>query len=999
MNKAFRIIKYLIEFGFLLLCFGVTLYVTYYFGWMLLVKGPMSGNDIASAMNNIVYLEKWFPPIPQWSYLGSGGMPFLQIYPIAPFVLTFFLGKAMHFDVLQIFKFVCFMSLPLAATGVAALGRVLTKSWWVGLLAGVIMLISPDSWLWITYGGFYAVNFSVPFFAWSLVFFCLALEMKSFWWSLVAAIFYGVTWLAHPMSGMLGAVVMAFLGMGYGFKNYNWKLSWKSVLQTMGIGLLGIGIFAWWIVPFLTREDVGGISLGAEQMFRMTFLELAGLQLPESLIYNTSTFYALSAIILFIFGSVVVFFRRSILRWAVLACGLAVFIMTAPYYAQPIVKIFQLFWAATNVRSGLILRILGPVVGAYGAVSVVRPLFFAVEHFVKGLKEKSWWFYLTETVGGGVGIIIFLLLVFKGPIIIPPWQGEGDKSLAYSGYGPLRNWFLTVRKDGTLWAVLTDEKGKETIKPLYKNSQEIISDLTHLTSLVLKSEESYWDLVLRAMVEKSGVTEKDRIDFPPGWSIVGAIGNYSQVGTVQAYIGSSLIQPMIGWQIDCVFYNKLCGPKQIADIYKWFGVSQIWIGQGDIQNPTNYLARFYNQDFCKWEKLNLGSFSKEEESLNICRMPENTLASITNKPAILVIGDNPPNNDVFASVFKDLTKVDFGYQNAWSVKGKRFIDDYPLEELQKFEGIFLYGYQYHDKTKAWNLLDKYVSGGGNLFINSGWQYMSPDWGAVKNGVYQEYPLPNLFPVSKTTWGQIENGKWNLTLGSHQITQGLDTTDWGEPLWEEKYWGVAYAKKSDLRNGATSVLENNGKVLMAVMDHGKGKVAWTGFDFWGHLNIYQADSERQLVKNTLTWLLGNSGTETKLDFTRVRPELIKIKFTELSGENKLMFKEVADNHWSASATSQNGKKISLPIYKAGPGWKMVIIPSSLGSGTVTFSFHKNMIQIIGIIISAISICLVVFLIILKYKGKNFVQEVKQKISLIFSKKFKDIKNKWEDDTDA
>jgi hypothetical protein len=670
--------------------------------------------------------------------------------------------------------------------------------------------------------------------------------------------------------------------------------------------------------------------------------------------------------------------------------------MTAPYYAQPIVKTFQIFWAATNTRTGLILRILGPIVGAYGAVSVIRPLFFVTERFVKGLKERKWWFYLTETLAGGVGILIFLMLLFKGPAIIPPAPDGVDSGLGYSGYGPLRNWFLTVKKDGILQAVLTDDNGKEISKPLFKNNQEIISDLTHLSSLVGGLGKSYWDQLMKSMVKATGVTDQNRIDFPPGWAVVGQIGNYSQVGTVQAYIGVSLIQPMIGWQIDCVFYNKLCGPKQIADIYRWFGVSQVWTGMGDIQNPTDFLSRLYNQDFCSWEKLDLSLFDGPKDYLNICRMPENTLASITNEPTILVIGDNPPNSDVFDSVFRGLTKVDFGYQNAWSVKGKRFIDDYSLGELQKFEGVFLYGYQYHNKAKAWNLLDKYVSGGGNLFVNTGWQYMSPDWGTVVKGGFQEYALPDLLPVSKTTWGQIEDGKWNLTLGSHKITQGLDTSDWGEPLWGKNAWGVAYAKETDLRKGATSILENNGKVLMAVENYGKGKVAWTGFDIWGHLNIYEADSERQLVRSTFTWLLGNGGSETKLDFKRIRPELVQINFSKLPGNNKLMFKEVADNHWSAYVSSQNGKKVSLPIYRTGPGWKMVMIPSSLESGSVTFEYHKNTVQIIGLIVSVISVLLTITLVILKLVGKNFVQGIKQKISLLFSNRFQDIKKRWEDE---
>jgi hypothetical protein len=69
---------------------------------------------------------------------------------------------------------------------------------------------------------------------------------------------------------------------------------------------------------------------------------------------------------------------------------------------------------------------------------------------------------------------------------------------------------------------------------------------------------------------------------------------------------------------------------------------------------------------------------------------------------------------------------------------------------------------------------------------------------------------------------------------------------------------------------------------------------------------------------------------------------------------------------------------------------------LESGSVTFEYHKNTVQIIGLIVSVISVLLTITLVILKLVGKNFVQGIKQKISLLFSNRFQDIKKRWEDE---
>jgi len=851
------------------------------------------------------------------------------------------------------------------------------------------MILSPDSWFWATYGGFYAVAASVPFFVWTLVFFCLALEKENLWLFFLTALFYGLSWLFHPMAGVIGAMAMVILGFGFGVKFYGLKNAWKGLTKTLVIITLGILVFAWWIFPFLTREEMGGIGLGAEQMFRTTLKAIVGLEMPKET-YNTETFFTASAVILFVIGALIAFLRKSILRWAVLACALALFIMTAPNYAQPIVEKFQVFWTATNTRTGLILRVLGPIIGAYGAVSLIRPLFWLIEKWVKNLKENKFWCYGTQSVGGLIGFLVFWLLL-KTVVIIPP-LGEGA-DLVYSGFGPWRMWSLVDRVDNQ--AMVLDHKTEELTLPLFKDPKTILKEVPEIFSLVGEAI-SPEDLRTKLTAEKSKVTSQERVDISPlQGGMSGSLGNFSQVAQIPPYFGTSLIQPMIGWQIDCVYYSPLCGPAQIEDVYRWFGVSQAWRGLGgdELFAPIygEIKARLDGVGLLKPETLHLGLVAKAETYWDLYHFQEPIgLASITNKPTILVIGDNPPNNDVFDIVFRGLTKVNFGYQDAWSVKGKRFIDDYKLSELSQFEMIALHGYQYHNQNKTWALLEKYVNQGGRLFIDTGWQYTSQDWGKIVKGKSVAIEMPKIFPVEKTIWGDIEGG-WRLGLGDHPITQEVNRSDWGKPIWRGKAWGAATAEKEWLRPGAASLLENQGQILAAVWEYGKGRVAWTGFDFWGHLVEYQANDERKLVRNILDWLVGNESWEKKLDFQREKPELIKISFSQSSGKNKLMFKEVASDNWIARLNKEK-----LPIYKAGPGWKMVFLPSQPSNGQIVFSWRKNKIEVLGLVVSVLTVILILAYGVSKIVNRDWDKRFLTKISNIFKGKIKRIKKSWEDE---
>lgn len=991
MKIFFKILKLVGELVFLAAAFFIGLYLAYYFGWTLLPQSVYFGNDIPSALNNIYYLESWYPLIPRWNYLWYGGIPNMQIYPMLPFVLTFLIHKFYGLSIMSSMKLVMFFSLPLAAAGVGVLGRILTKNWWVGLLASGMMLLSADSWLWITEGGFFAVASSVPFFAWALVVFCLAIEKGRSWLLIPAAITYGLTWLFHPTSGMLLTVVMLIMGFGYGVKLYGRKKSLHAVFQTLMVIVLGIGLFAWWIFPFFTREDIGGITIGADQMYRVTIREILGLDIPKDVVYITSTFYTASVVILFLLGSVVAFLRRSILRWAVFACVFAIFIMTAPYYAQPVVKMFQIFWASTNVRSGLILRILGPVIAAYGAISIARPVFFAIEHYKKGLKKKTYWLYFTETISGVVGLLVLLYLL-QAVVVIPPFKWGGDRRLNYNGYGPYRNW-INVKELNGQFVVNTDKTKPDFFEPLFKSPKEIIKDLPNIVNLTGGDLSGYSDARIKKIVQVTGVTDKDRVEtVPMGGRFVEEFNNSSQVSQVQGYIGTSLIQRMIGWQVACTYVNDTCSSEAVADLIRWFGVGQIW---AEGKEPKTFPK--FDPKIFKRQVVSLGMFDGVESFINTYSLDEDIgLASITNKSALLIIGDNPPNNDVFDIVFRGLSLVDFGYKNAWSVKGKRFIDDYSPDELRKFEVIVLHGYQYHNREKAWSLLENYVKDGGALFADTGWKYLDKDWGKEEREIIKDLEMPGILPVSKTTWTKTNGKSWNLSLGNDPITKDISLADWGKPLWVNSPWEVAYAQKSDLKEGAVSILENDGKVLTASWKMGKGRVVWTGFNFWGHLISYKALDERNLVHNILVWLTeGNSSKEMRLDFERKTPDHVAIDFKTLSGNNKLMFKEVASSNWGAVIKSSQGD-FSSKIYKAGPGWKLIFIPANVSSGEVRFDYGKNRVEWLGIFTSVIALLSIVLYYIQRVLKINLLgHSFKKAKTLLVSNKNK-IKETWKDD---
>ncbi|MFI5091657.1 MAG: hypothetical protein ACHP7P_16580, partial [Terriglobales bacterium] len=111
--------------------------------------------------------------------------------------------------------------------------------------------------------------------------------------------------------------------------------------------------------------------------------------------------------------------------------------------------------------------------------------------------------------------------------------------------------------------------------------------------------------------------------------------------------------------------------------------------------------------------------------------PSGLAAQWPSGDAVLVVGETQASVPaLYNFVFERATTGALPFASAWLVRGKSpNIDDYSDAELSRYAGVILLGYQYHDQGTAWSRLDRYVRAGGHLFVETGWQYVDPDWDA------------------------------------------------------------------------------------------------------------------------------------------------------------------------------------------------------------------------------------------------------------------------------
>jgi len=968
--------------------------LSYQFGWRILVGGLGWGNDLPFALSLIQYLERWAPYLPRWHYELAGGMPFLKSYPLLITYLTSFSHRLSGLSIVQTTRLFSWLSIPLAGVGIMVLARLVLRNWLLATLAGLFFVLSPDAWLWIMFGGFYAATASFPFMVTTFVFFELAWKQRRRTWWLLAVLFFGLTWLTHPITGMCLAIGLGVYGLSRGLLERKYL---SGLIKPVFVALAGFLLVSFWTIPFAFSRP-GGVGVAPHQVVYVTIREILGL-VPSSYDsdYITSVFFTGAVWALAILGVFFSLVRRDKKVWVLISCSLTgLFFMIGPgIFPWLLQGPLLTLWSLVNVRAVVLPRLFLPIIAAYGAISLGESPFRLMAWFWRRLRQNLPWQLVTQIIGGVMALVL-VYLAFKQIIILP---GNHPPEFFYLGYGPVYSWLDPKKIDGQ-WRI---DGGREPMFPSVSESLKRLLTLNIKIDDVPIREAKYFP----ELVKKTGLTSRDRIDVSPlSGSVIASWNTATDVSLIPPYLGNeaSLMRLMIGYEQACFHNfgeNFVCLKEEVQSLAKWWGVKLVYIGEAIMAGEKLKI------DEKPLANLKLARFEEKIVELDngpkilLYQIPEATgLVTLNNKPMVLVIGDNPPYNDGYDTAFRSFNRFGLNYDRALPISGKRFVDDYKLSELKKYPLIVLFGYRYHNRSKAWSMLSQYVKEGGSLFVDTGWQYWSQDWGKMDDkGQNLMIELPEVLPVSRAKWGNIGTNWSYLKINSSLLGREISDQGWADLVWRGSPWGMSLAEPQDLREFAQPLLTASGKVIVAGGNYGQGKIVWSGMNLFGHTSYNESDSENDFLLAIFSWLTSlDQSQETKLNFERITPDKVVVQVDQsLAGERKVIFKEAMAPGWRAYLNF-DGKSKELPIIKVGPGWKLVLLPKEFSTGTLTFIYGRTARDWFFIFISVLTgLGMGLYLLDGVLKGAILTKFIPiRKAETFLTKRFHSWKKDWEDE---
>ena len=450
------------------------------------------------------------------------------------------------------------------------------------------------------------------------------------------------------------------------------------------------------------------------------------------------------------------------------------------------------------------------------------------------------------------------------------------------------------------------------------------------------------DSLAKALKSISQQNPSARIDFSPYISSFSMIAPFYYVGSdlsqIHHYVTSaSLVQRFQGRQQIAYYLNDPAYkiPELINNTARWFGL--------------NYI--FYNEvtDMSVFKEAGWEDF---ESNFVLKYSQENGLAELSNRPAVLTVSQ--ARVDAYDQVFELANFGVLPYNDYLLVWGKEKIDDYTLEELKNFKIVLLHGYRYGSKTKANKLLSDYVKGGGSVFIDTGWQYVSPDW--------ESEEALEIIPLKSLSWKSL--GKTSdYYLQESEVGKDVDGSLFAPLIYSEVPWNVSTSDAGSLKDGSQVVLSAFGSPLVVTRVFGKGRIVWSGMNIFPHAKQKNQifGEEVKFLKNIFSWLgRADVGSTFGVGYKRINPDNLEFTFEEdVTNGAYLMFKEAAHPDFKATLAS-SGKKVPLKIEKAGPGWILMRVPKVSRGDKVLYSYQKPLSEAF---LQVVSIAGVVFLFLL------------------------------------
>jgi hypothetical protein len=181
-----------------------------------------------------------------------------------------------------------------------------------------------------------------------------------------------------------------------------------------------------------------------------------------------------------------------------------------------------------------------------------------------------------------------------------------------------------------------------------------------------------------------------------------------------------------------------------------------------------------------------------------------------------------------------------------------------------------------------------VRAGGSLYIETGWQYVDPDWDLGS-------PAPAVLPVGELRWGALDPA-------APVVVSGSTSQSWGSMAYGSSGWGASSAAVSSIRTGAEPLVSVGGRVVVARQSLGRGRVIWSGMNLIAHASGAGSAAEDQFTTDAFAWLLhaGEQGsTQSDSMLKWVTDDQARVSLSPSTGPTWVLFKESFAPGWSAS----------------------------------------------------------------------------------------------------
>jgi hypothetical protein len=899
------LIKFIPAFIYFLLAGIIILIITYLFGYDLL-EGPLKGNDIGAALTEVNWLAKYSGFGPRWYPLQNAGISLREWTYIGASYLPALLKHITSLTVVQALRLVAFLSVFLTSLGLYFYVWVKFKNQTMALLAGFFYPLSQMIWSWITVIGLYSQSVSFMYVMPTILFFDLYLEQRKKGWFLLTVFSLTIALISHFLTGLILFLVLAlYVFLRVLFNKSGWFKFKEAIGGYLKIVLSTVFLSAFWLWPLLKYNAVAARNgFRAPLTESLTYVDIPtilGLKGPsfgpaaENMFWYS--FFASSILVFAGIGFILSLWKKekTIIILSIL------FLLFLGYAALPgywpaffKLPLFR-FWyfASISHRAFLISIIVLPVIAAYGCAELASLIMTSVKN------RKLLTTFLTA---------ILTLVIAVGGLILLKHSPPDQDSPCYQGYGLGRNTIINYCR---FWEKL-------------KNIQGLSNEGTPYESTVL------------GLIDELKITAQNRLDFSPALSPLSIIWNsYSQSSIIPVYWNQMTLNNKF-WGYQQIIYYSLVEPAnsiKVAESAKYFGINYVLL-KGKV-DPTDRFPDSF------WETIPLKNAALYQLDPIVKRFRELvSLATWTVKPSALVIGRL--DKQAYEIVYRLANAGMIPYDQALLVEGKDSgkIDDYSMEELQKFDLLILYGYQYKNREKAWKLIDQYVKEGGKVFVETGWQYVNSDW--------QWSDTAEVLPLKQLEWKDFGH-VWNLTANDDEIIGQLNLGKFSPPIWKDQSWKVSTSAINNLRSWAKPLISLNGYPLLAAGIYGKGKIVWSGANLLGHIYTYENEEEMKLFSQIISWLKETPTNPDLTSFTIQRKSPDKIKFTfnqSTQTTTSLYWRENYFPDW----------KTSVPIYRAGPNFMLMRLPPLEKGTTITLELKDSPIHLIAKMLTFITLLL-------------------------------------------